>query len=151
MLNKLFKLHGRLTRAAGEAWLAETDYRLEHAGTAEFDATLYAELNQRTDILIDACEEVMTAIKVINSVGDDTCAVDIDRLRAVIEGCLRDAKNDEDEAKEILDRAYAIHEEGVGIDINEAEGEAALKSVFINGLVTAYENVLEVLEDSADE
>lgn len=150
MLNKLFKLHGRLTRAAGEAWLAETDYRLEHAGTADFDATLYAELNQRTDILIGACEEVMTAIKVINSVGD-TCNVDIDKLRAVIEGCLRDAKNDEAEAQEILDRAYAIHEEGVGIDIHEAEGEAALKSVFINGLVTAYENVLEALEDSADE
>ena len=144
MLNKLFKLHGQLTRAAGEAWLAETDYRIEHAGTADFDATLYGELNRRTDILIDACEEVMTAIKVINSVGDTSNS---DKIRHLIEMRLKDATHELKEAGKIVDGAYARCGEFTE-DFHDFEREAAEMQIFHSGQVTAYKHVLKILEDA---
>lgn len=144
MLNKLFKLHGRLTRAAGEAWLAETDYRTEHAGTADFDAAYYSELNQRTDILINACLDVETAIKVINSVGDTS---NFGKIRYLIEMRLKDAMHELEKAGKVVDGAYARCG-AFTEDFNAAEREAAEMQIFHSGQIAAYKHVLKILENA---
>lgn len=144
MLNKLFKLHGRLTRAAGEAWLAATDYHLEHAGTADFDAAFYDELSQRTDILIDACEQLTVAAQVIQAIGDTSNS---GKIRYLIEMHLKDTMHELAEAGKIVDNAYARCGEFTE-DFNPEEREAAEMQIFHNGQITAYKHVLKLLEDA---
>ena len=144
MLDKLFKLHGRLIRAAAEAWLAKTDYRLEHAGTADFDATFYDELSQRADILIDACTQITVATQVIHAIGDTSNS---GKLRYLIEMHLKDEMHELAEVGKIVDDAYARCGEFTE-DFNDVEREAAEMQVFHTGQITAYEHVLKLLEDA---
>ena len=125
MLNKLFKLHGRLFRAAAEAWLAKTDYRLEHAGTADFDATFYDELSQRADILIDACTQLTVAAQVIHAIGDTSNS---DKIRYLIETHLKDAN---DQYAKVI-----------------RNPEVYVCGQFLSGRIDALREVLKILEDA---
>lgn len=65
MKDRLEKMHARLTNAAGDTWMAATDYYTDNAGTAVYDEEYYNELNGRLDILLNACEEIQLALRVI--------------------------------------------------------------------------------------
>lgn len=67
MYEQLKQLETRLSRAAGDAWLEATEYYFEGCDRDLNDPHL-RELDERSEILSKAIDDVKTALKVIEAV-----------------------------------------------------------------------------------